>query len=338
MNCLKPKVSIIVPVYNTGILLEKCIKSLLNQTLKEIEVIIINDGSTDNSIDICNKMANIDKRVIVINKRNEGVSKARNIAINIANGEYIGFVDSDDYVENNMYEELYKASVVNKCDISMCDCKIESNHREIIDSIDIISESKIFYKDDIFPDELALMAGSMCKCIYSTDLLRNNNILCPIEIKLSEDRIFNIKALGRMKKLYYLKRPLYNIVIRQNSATMIFRRDMLNLILNSREYMLNVIKEEWNNDRGYIDRYELLNLSGIYQCINNAMKSNTLKESYISIKKIITNIEVQELIKNIKTKNIRIFLVKYKMYNLIFLLMLIKKSKFIMRIRGKDNV
>lgn len=101
------KISIIVPVYNTEKFLEKCLNSLINQTLKDIEIICINDGSTDKSLQILEKFANKDKRIQIINQTNSGLSVARNIGIKKAKGEYIGFVDSDDWVDLNFFEQLY---------------------------------------------------------------------------------------------------------------------------------------------------------------------------------------------------------------------------------------
>ena len=102
----QPKVSVIVPVYNVEKYLERCVNSLKNQTLKEIEIILVDDNSTDSSLEICNKMAAEDSRIKVIHKENEGAGKARNAALLVASGEYIGFADSDDFVEADMYKTL----------------------------------------------------------------------------------------------------------------------------------------------------------------------------------------------------------------------------------------
>lgn len=112
------KVSIIVPVYNVEKFLEKCLDSLVNQTLHDIEIICINDGSTDKSLEILKSFANKDKRITVIDKQNEGPSVARNVGLEKAQGEYIGFVDSDDWVDLDFYEKLYNSAINNGADIS----------------------------------------------------------------------------------------------------------------------------------------------------------------------------------------------------------------------------
>ena len=117
------KVSIIVPVYNIEKYLAKCLDSLINQTLKEIEIICVNDGSTDNSAEILNEYAQKDSRIRIINQENTGLSAARNTGINNANGEYIGYVDSDDWVDLNFYENLYNAAKENDADIAVAGIK-----------------------------------------------------------------------------------------------------------------------------------------------------------------------------------------------------------------------
>ena len=113
------KVSVVVPAYNVENYIEDCLKSLINQTLKEIEIIVVNDGSTDNTFEIINKYANLDFRIKVISQENQGISVTRNNGIKIAKGEYIGFVDSDDWVDENYFEELYNTAKKFDADISV---------------------------------------------------------------------------------------------------------------------------------------------------------------------------------------------------------------------------
>lgn len=120
---LNELISIIIPVYNVEKYLERCIESVINQTLKNIEIILVNDGSTDSSPKICDYYASIDNRIKVIHKKNEGVGSARNTGLDVANGLYIGFLDSDDYVDKNMYKVLYEN--LNKRNVDICVCDFE---------------------------------------------------------------------------------------------------------------------------------------------------------------------------------------------------------------------
>lgn len=113
-----PKVSIIVPVYNVEKYLRKCIDSLVNQTLNDIEIICINDGSTDKSLKILKEYKNKDSRIILLNQENSGQSVARNRGIEIAKGEYLGFVDPDDWIDLDYYEKLYNAAIGTNADIA----------------------------------------------------------------------------------------------------------------------------------------------------------------------------------------------------------------------------
>lgn len=119
----KPKISIIVPVYNVEKYLERCLDSILSQSFNAFELILVNDGSTDNSYKICEKYSYNDKRIKLINKENGGLSSARNAGIEASQGEYIGFIDSDDYIDKFMYEILYNYAEKNKSDIVICKYK-----------------------------------------------------------------------------------------------------------------------------------------------------------------------------------------------------------------------
>ena len=128
------KLTVIVPVYNSSKYLKKCIESILEQTYVNTEIILVNDGSTDNSIDICKEFKQIDNRIIVIDKENGGVASARNAGLEVATGSYVAFVDSDDYVEKDMYETMIEALNNNNADIVECgfnQINIEENKKKI---------------------------------------------------------------------------------------------------------------------------------------------------------------------------------------------------------------
>ncbi|MCF2684419.1 glycosyltransferase family 2 protein, partial [Faecalicatena contorta] len=120
---MRPKISVIIPVYKVEKYIQHCVDSILNQTLQDIEVILIEDGSPDLCSEICDAYRQQDHRVTVVHKKNSGVSAARNIGLNIASGEYIGFVDADDIVSNCMFEMLYTQAIRLNADICMCSYK-----------------------------------------------------------------------------------------------------------------------------------------------------------------------------------------------------------------------
>lgn len=125
------KVSVIIPVYNVEQYLKRCLDSIINQTLKDIEIILVNDGSTDNSLLICEEYAQKDERIKIVTRKNGGLSAARNTGLEHATGDYIGFIDSDDWVDTNFYEKLYNAAIENDCDITFGDIirKGEKKHK-----------------------------------------------------------------------------------------------------------------------------------------------------------------------------------------------------------------
>lgn len=116
-----PKISIVVPIYNVEKYLQECLDSIVNQTMQDIEIILVDDGSTDNSPSICDKYATLDNRIKVIHKKNEGLGKAYNTGIEASSGEYIGLIESDDFAELNMFEDLYKLAKENNADIVKSD-------------------------------------------------------------------------------------------------------------------------------------------------------------------------------------------------------------------------
>ena len=148
----KPKVSIIVPIYNAEEELRKSVDSILAQTEKNIEIILIDDGSKDQSLKICEQYAEMDSRIRVIHQENAGVSSARNKGILAAMGEYLGFVDSDDWIESDMYEALLTEARRTEADVVMCDVTtVYSDGKTQADTITQLSDNTILQKSDFTP-------------------------------------------------------------------------------------------------------------------------------------------------------------------------------------------
>lgn len=216
------KVSIIVPVYNMEKYLKKCVDSLINQKLNEIEIILVDDGSKDNSPKICEELAEKDKRIIVIHKENGGLSDARNEGLKLATGDYIGFVDSDDYVSINMYKEMYNIALELDCDIVSCDIYEVKNN--------CLSERKINILENNVIDHTAMIGilensnttnilWFVCRNLYKANLLKDNNIYFSMETPIGEDSVFNLKAFYNCKRYCHINQYFYYYVQNPNSIT-----------------------------------------------------------------------------------------------------------------------
>ena len=203
-----PKVSVIVPVYKVEPYIEKCICSLINQTLKDIEIILVDDGSPDNCGIICDKFAKQDSRIIVIHKENGGLSDARNAGMKVASGEFLGFVDSDDYVSQEMFELLYTACIDQKAEIAGCDLAYvyENDNRVVSGSTGLtyVLSSDEFYCRMMNTDGF-LRVGVWNK-IYKMELF--HEVLFP-KGKLFEDIGTLYKVIFKAQKTVYISKPCY---------------------------------------------------------------------------------------------------------------------------------
>ncbi len=219
------KVSIIVPVYQVEKYIEKCLNSLINQTYKNIEIILIDDGSQDRSGEICDEFANRDSRIRVFHKKNEGVSVARNIGIENSNGEYITFVDSDDYVDRNYVEELINSCVNNDSDISFCGVQNENENGEI-STITRQIEKKLHGNamlKEMF-DEKYFVSVCWAK-LYKKSVI--GNIRFDSNMRIAEDLKFLYEISKNVNNSYInTLQPMYHFLQRENSATkVLFNED-----------------------------------------------------------------------------------------------------------------
>lgn len=204
-------ISIIVPVFNAEDYIERCIESIVNQTYKALDIILIDDGSTDKSGIICDNWANKDKRIKVIHQENSGVSSARNKGLKYVKGKYVAFVDADDYLEINMYEKMLNQ--FDDCtDIVVCNHYRTSNSSKTVASIE--------YPTSNWKDELIIfrrVTGYLWDKLYRFELVQGEKF--KTNICFMEDLIFNY-SIGNKKVNYrYLDEPLYNYYQHNSSAT-----------------------------------------------------------------------------------------------------------------------
>ena len=156
-----PKVSVIIPVYNVEKYLRECLNSVINQTLKDIEIILVDDGSTDSSLSICQEYAKKDDRIIVLTQQNQGAAVARNNGIKIAKGEYLSILDSDDYFDLSMLEKLYNKAVKDDLDITIC-------RAQALNDLDKkISDMQYSVKEKYLPNKEIFNYKDVCKDLNS---------------------------------------------------------------------------------------------------------------------------------------------------------------------------
>lgn len=242
------KISVIVPAYNQENRLHICMDSLVNQTFKDIELIIINDGSTDKSLEIINKYKQkYPKMIKVITRENKGISASRNEGLSIAKGKYVGFVDSDDYIELDMYEKLYNKIEQEKCDIVICNFKMFYENSDEIIYKNLGLNFKTTTLDET-PNLVYTIDYSPWNKLYKKELW--NDIRYPLNLKY-EDLEAILKIFNKAKSIAYIDDYLYN-------------------------YLQNPKGETSTVDRRVYDIYTILsNLKETFD-----LKSNKLKKAY----------------------------------------------------------
>lgn len=205
---MNPLISVVVPIYNTDKYLEDCIKSIQRQTYTNLEIILVNDGSTDKSKEICYHYANLDSRILILNQPNLGVSSARNSGIMIAKGDYIGFVDSDDYIEEKMYEAMLNIIVRDNSDLcTLINFTVNPHSENKVKGLNVIN-NQIAIKS-IF---LLEYPTSLWAYLYSKKAI--DNVQLDSSIHFFEDFLFNFEVLQKVNKISLCHENYY--IYRQN--------------------------------------------------------------------------------------------------------------------------
>jgi glycosyltransferase involved in cell wall biosynthesis len=212
------KVSVIVPIYNAGKKLENCIKSVLSQTIKDFELILVNDGSTDNSLNICRKYENLDNRIIVINKINEGSIATRRKGLEAAGSDYVMFVDADDWIDKKAIEILYKESTENLVDITVCNMYRVTGNGNFIkqrNNSEYFNQDRIYNKEEIRRDLVTAyfhghpFPSSLCAKLYKKELLLNSGKYLNRIRFLGEDLFYNLEVFITANKVKVIDKALY---------------------------------------------------------------------------------------------------------------------------------
>ena len=314
------KVSVIIPVYNVEKYIEKCLKSLVKQTLKDIEIIIVNDGSPDNSQKIIDKyVKKYPKKIKSFIKENGGQGSARNFGLKHATGEYIGYVDSDDYVDETMFEKLYINAKENNSDIAICGTYIDNDPGIEIELENILLDN---HKENAFFGKMAVWNK-----IYKRNILIDNKLEFRSKVWY-EDFDFSFKAIALAKKVSYINEPLYYYLIRPGST-------MNNSNIKRNLEILQAF-DEIKKVKEYKDIQEFLAIDHIYisTVVRVLLADCKFKDKKIIIKEILEylNDNFGEINKNkylpLLSKNRRIVynLLKLKLYRVVMLMFKVKKS------------
>lgn len=316
-NILKDKISIIIPVYNSEKYLKRCLNSIKNQTYQNYEVILINDGSTDNSQKICKEYANHDNRYIVISKENSGVSDTRNIGINNATGKYITFIDSDDELEDYHIFNLINLLETNESEMAITSFyKVTGVKKVQIDQSDnkLTLTNKYKFIEMLLSRFAGAYYGSVWNKVYLSDVIKSNKIKFNTYVDFFEDYIFNIEYLRYIKSVSISHIPSYNYYIDiSNSISKKYRNTKEMALIYTQIYHLHkkLISDNLTN------KVEIFNFYACKSCLINLIKTKTYKSKKV-IKEIIELFNISNNYLNLDIKN----------YNDKFLLFLIVKKNF----------
>lgn len=334
------KFSIIVPIYNAESYIEKCIDSVLTQTFKNYELILVNDGSEDNSLEIVKKYSNLEN-VLVISKKNTGVSDTRNIGLKSATGDWITFLDSDDWLDNNALEIINEIIEKNEVDIIQSNLYINNkNQQNILNEKlkDIIIEDKKNIIDTI----ISVKYGEMkyhniygnCRCaggkFYKHDLIKKNKIEFIKNLAAFEDGIFNLHAYYNANKIYIMKNAIYHYRYNNNSQTHNYISNENQQ--NKNELIIKGIKDFFKKyNIGYNESFNYCLFDLTLVAINNSVGFNkSINATMKEIKNIIKNNNISQIIKKINISYLKgkdkifYYLMKFKLYVIMYIMYKIK--------------
>ena len=295
------KISVIVPIFNKEQYLDRCVKSLLGQTDKNLEIILVNDGSTDQSGEICNRFADIDDRIKVIHKKNEGVAAARNTGIKVATGQYISFVDADDFLDLNAYGEIYKVIENFYPDCIDFGWKYINDYGEKTSNINEINKNEILTKkiirEKILPpllnlkkDEESFVFDFVWNKLFKTDIICKNKVFFDEKRRTWEDRVFLVQYLKYCNTYYSMDKCFYNYVSVPNSLSRKYDLQLFDIILQNYRSYVEWFGDEYNFNTKYVYNYWCHSIENM---ILRSLKERDKKDE---IKKIIEKTLTDKLV------------------------------------------
>lgn len=304
---MRPKVSIIVPIYNMEHVLERCLDSLIGQTLRDIEIVAVNDGSTDASLSILRRYD--DERLTIIDQANSGVSSARNAGIKVATGAFIGFVDPDDWIERSMFEVLYETAFVEDADIVMCGYVREFGTHSKVKQFNMPAKMNVVsaelqpkmlrrligpLKEEIAEPELLDAWGTVWCKLYRAELMKDNDVRF-VDLSIigsNEDTLFNIHMFYYASSFVFINRALYHYW-RANEASITSRHNphLLQQFLKLYGHIERFLDEHKLSDEYYeaLRNRICFNALGLGLNIIYDGKSSSLRSQLKAIKLMLNN-------------------------------------------------
>ena len=328
------KVSIIIPAYNVEKYIRDIIKTIENQTYSNKEIIIINDGSTDNTLEICQELSKKNKEIKIINQENKGVSEARNRGIEEATGEFIAFIDADDLLEKDMIEMLVRGLEKYNADISICGYKIKSKHEcynyygtgkiEKYDQKQLISE---FLKEE-------KISVSLWNKLFRRECIENIRFIKGLRI--NEDKLFLLKAILNAQDGVYQDLCKYIYIKREDSATTSKFSERIFDVIKVNKIIKDILKDKRYTDIKLVEINEVISLVTIYRMMLLSNSEKIYEKEYIKIKEKIksSQIKIKDIYNVNKTKAIEILIIKKFGYIYKFSIIIGKKIKFIKKIKN----
>lgn len=339
-NKMSTKVSVVVPVYNVEKYLNRCVKSIQNQTLKEIEIILVNDGSTDHSGAMCDEFATLDERIQVIHKENGGLTSAWKAGVERAQSDFVGFVDSDDWIDLDMFEKLYEKAVETNADLTICGLVYEfedgvtKSKTESSKLVGKLYERKEI-ESKIFPTLLSdgsffgrtIQPARVTK-LYKRQIILDNIKYCSDRVSIGEDLQLTFPVLCDAKRVLMIENYFpYHYWINANSMTGKHDENYVGKIAETMNQLLNISvqKNVFDFSTQIINDFLCLTILGIKNEIMRNYKAGFSKVIK-NLKKIFNMPEVREAIETYDmpklsmAEKIYIQLIKYRLYRICFLI------------------
>lgn len=272
------KISVIVPVYNMERYLDKALESLRSQTIGDIEIIVVNDGSVDRSLEICEKHKKEDDRIVVLNRENGGVSSARNAGLEVARGEYIAFLDPDDWVDIDMYDEMYKKAIQENLDICICGFLRESGEESVLNEMKIPKEIdremaryialNMISGCGIFNEDNTIM-GSVCRIIVKREFIEKLSLRFRDDIYIMEDLIFCLELFTRSYSVGIKEEAYYHYRDNPNSALNSYKEDLYGNMKQVYFCIESILRESGLYTEDFRKRLELRYIRMCFWAISN---------------------------------------------------------------------